>query len=333
MSIKGDRGVAMRTRLESITAAALTILAVLGLSSTVACQKAADLKAMMTFKQANQAYQAQDYKRSARLYEETVQSDPNLVQVYFFLGNSYDNQYKPGAKSEANDALLAKAVQNYELAAEKLPADKPADAKLKKLALEYLVAGYGPDKLNDPAKAEPVMQRLIQLDPGDPANYFVLAKLYEDAGVYDEAEKILSLAKEAKPNDPAVYTTLAGYYNRQGQFEKTIDALEQRAAREPNNPEAFHMLASFYWDESSRNVRLKEPEKRAYVQKGLDAVDHALKIKPDYVEALVFKGLLLRLQANLEKDPKKQQDLIKQAEQLRDKAEQIRKQKASGLND
>ena len=45
----------------------------------------------------------------------------------------------------------------------------------------------------------------------------------------------------------------------------------------------------------------------------MTAIDHALQIKPDYVEAIVYKGLLLRLQANLEKDPAKQQQLLKDA--------------------
>ena len=40
----------------------------------------------------------------------------------------------------------------------------------------------------------------------------------------------------------------------------------------------------------------------------------------------------LRLQANLEKDPAKQQTLIKQADQLRDKAQEIRKAKAAGAS-
>ena len=321
------------SRLESMTAAALAVVAMLGLSST-ACSQAAGVKAMVTFKQGNQAYQQADYKRAAQLYEETIQADPSLAQVYFYLGNSYDNLYKPGVKGQpANDALLAKAVQNYQLAAGKLPTEKPADAKLKRLALEYLVAGYGQDKLNDPAKAEPVVQRMIQLDPGDPVNYFALAKLYEDAGAYDEAEKVLGLAKQAKPSDPAVYMQLAGYYNRQGQFDKTIAALEERSAKEPKNPEAFYTLSTYYWDEAYRDVRLKDAEKKEYVQKGIEAVDHALQIKPDYVEALVYKNLLLRLQANLEKDLGKQQALIKQADQLRDKAQELRKQKASGVGD
>src|SRR5439155_3142311 len=157
-----------------------------------------------------------------------------------------------------------------------------------------------------------------------------LAKIYEDAGAYEQAEQVLIKAKEARPNDPAVYMTLAGYYNRQGQFDKTIEALQERAAKEPNNPEAFYTIATYYWDEAYRDFKLKETEKKAYVQKGIEAVDHALQIKPDYMEALVYKNLLLRSQANLEKDVAKQQSLIKEADKLRDRAQELRKQRAAG---
>ena len=43
-------------------------------------------------------------------------------------------------------------------------------------------------------------------------------------------------------------------------------------------------------------------------------------MKPDYVDAIVYKGLLLRLQANLEKDPAKQQQLLKDATAFSEKA-------------
>ena len=320
--------------MRSLSGASLGCVAVLALGSfaSTGCAKVGEIQAKKAFKAANSAYQQQDYKKASDLYEQTVAADPNLNSAYFFLGNSYDNQYKPSKKGEAaNDAMLTKAVDNYQKAAEKLAASPdPADKKLGKLSLEYLVASYGPDKLNDPAKAEPVVQRMIQLEPGEPTNYFALAKIYEDAGAYDEAEKMLVQAKAAKPTDPAVYMTLAGYYNRQGHFDKTIEALEERAAKEPNNPEAFYTIATYYWDEAYRDFKLKESEKKDFVTKGTTAVDHALQLKPDYIEAITYKGLLLRLQANLEKDPAKQQALIKEAVSLHDKAEDIRKKKATG---
>jgi predicted Zn-dependent protease len=171
---------------------------------------------------------------------------------------------------------------------------------------------------------------MIKLEPGDPANYFMLARLYDDAGVPDEAERMYIAAKDAKPNDPAVYMSLAAHYNQLGQFDKTIAALEARAAKEPDNPEAYQTIASYYWDKANKDSRLKDTEKKDYVLKGIAAVDRALQIKPDYAEGMVYKGLLLRLQANLEKDPAKQQQLIKDAVLLHDKAEDIRKKKATG---
>jgi tetratricopeptide (TPR) repeat protein len=322
--------------MRSLAGASVSIIAVLALGA-VGCAKVGELKSMKAFKSANQAYQQQDYKKAAALYEEAVASAPDsrpAQQSYFFLGNSYDNLYKPSKKGEGpNDELLQRAVDNYQKAAEKLSTSQfPEDRKLGKLSLEYLVAAYGPDKMNDPAKAEPVVQKMIQMEPGEPTNYFQLAKIYEDAGAYEEAEKVYLQAKQAKPSDPAVYMQLAGYYNRQGQFDKTIQALEERASKEPTNPEAFYTISTYYWDKAYRDFKLKESEKKDFVQKGIEAVDHALQIKPDYMEALVYKNLLLRLQANMEKDPSRQQALIKQADQLRDKAQELRKQKAAGVS-
>jgi tetratricopeptide (TPR) repeat protein len=333
MSIKGDTGTAMRQRRAMKAGSLLMGAAIIGLS-TAGCAKIGSVMSMFKFKQANQAYQAQDYARSSKLYEETIANDPNNAIVYFYLGNSYDNLYKPGEKGKPeNDALIQKAVQNYQLAVEKLNANDPVQAKIKALSLQFLMAAYGPDKLDDPVKAEPVVIRLIQLDPGEPANYYQLAKLYEDAGETEAAEKVYVAAKDAKPTDVNTYIQLAGYYNRQGNFGKAIQAFEQRADREPNNPEGFYTVATQYWDQAYRGVGVKEADKKTYVQKGLTAIDHAIQLKPDYVEALVYKNLLLRSQALLEKDPAKQQALIKQADSLRDKAEEIRKQKATGVGD
>jgi tetratricopeptide (TPR) repeat protein len=171
------------------------------------------------------------------------------------------------------------------------------------------------------------------MDPSDPTYYFQLARLYEDAGAYPEAEQTYQNARNVKPKDPTVYLQLAAYYNRQGQFDKTIEALEQRAQLEPNNPEAFQTIAGYYWDETQRDVRLTDAEKREYIQKGLEAADKAISLKTDYVEALTFKGLLLRQQALVEKDPARQQELLKEGTALSDKANELRKRQTTGVGD
>jgi len=306
--------------------ASLAILMGLGLS-LVACGQVGKLQAKRAFKDGNVQFSQQEYKKAIVLYEEAIAADPEVQYAYFFLANSYDNLYKPSRKGEKeNDGYLEKAIQYYRKAA-----DIEKDAIYKKRAMEYLVAAYGPDKMNDPTQQEPIVNQMIQLDPKDVTNYFALAKIYEDAGDYQKAEAVLNKAKDARPADAQVYLQMAGFYNRQEEFEKTIDALKQRAAIEPNNPEAYYTIATYYWDKAYRDFRLKEPEKKDFVMKGIDQVDKALQLKPDYMEALTYKNLLLRLAANLEKDVPKQQALIKEADKLRDEAIALKKKKTSGI--
>jgi tetratricopeptide (TPR) repeat protein len=258
---------------------------------------------------------------------EDVLHQFHLEPAYFFLANSYDNLYRGAKKGDAaNDAYMSKAVENYKKDAEVDP-----DPKMKKLSLQYLVAAYGPDKLNDPTQQAPILQQMIQVDPSDPANYFYLANIYEQNGDYENAEAQFMKAKEMKPNDPVVYTTLAAFYDRQGEFDKVINALNERAQHEPNNPEAHHVIATYYWNEAYKNFKLKDADKMKYIQAGLTEVDKALELKPDYFEALTYKNLLLRTKANISKDPKEQQQFLKEADELRKQAEEMRqKQRAAG---
>ena len=293
----------------------------------VGCSQYGKLQAKRAFKEANVLYAQQEYKRAAALYEEAIAQDPELSVAYFYLANSYDNLFKPSRKGEPeNDAYLTKAIEFYTKASE-----KEQDPTLRKRSFEFLVAAYGPDKMNDPSQQEPIVDRMIQLDPQDPTNYFALAKIREDAGDYPKAEEVLLKAKAARPNDPQVYLQLAGFYNRQEEFEKTIEALQQRAAIEPNNPEAFYTISTYYWDKAYRDFRLKEAEKKEFVLKGIEQGDKALQLKPDYMEALTYKNLLLRLQANLEKDQAKQSALLKEADKLRDQAMELQKKQAAGI--
>lgn len=305
----------------------------IGLSVALAgCGYMNQVRAMKAFKDGNKAYAASDWRAAAAKYEEATKLTEGdttcqwCPAIYFYLANSYDNMYRPARKGEAaNDALMQKAVDNYKLASEKLTEET---APKRSLALEFLVAAYGPDKLADPTQAEPVVQRMIQLAPNEPTNYFQLAKIYEDSGEYQMAEETYLKGRDAKPNDPTVYLTVAGYYNRQGDFDKLIENIRKNIELEPNNPEAHYRLATYSWDKASRDFRLSDAQKMEIIKSGLASVDKALEIKPDYVEAMTYKGLLLRTQALIEKDPKKQQELIKEGTALSDKANAMRKAKA-----
>jgi tetratricopeptide (TPR) repeat protein len=313
----------MRYRILAVTALTVGV----GLS-TVACGRysLSALKAQKAYKEANDLYRAQDWKGAASKYEYVLEQDPTRSEVYFFLGNSYDNAYKPARAGEAaNDSYIQKAIENYRKAAEQ---DK--NPEMKKLALQYLTAAYGPEKLNDPTQAEPIVQQLIAADPKAPENYFALSRIYEDSGQYDKAEAELKKARDVKPDDPGVYTTISGFYNRQGRFDETMEALHKAADLKPNDPQGHQLVAVYYFDKANKDPRLSDAQKRTYAEKGLTSVDRALGLNAEYSDALTYKNLLLRIMANTEKDRNKQQEYLREAERLRDKAIALNKKKTAG---
>ena len=141
---------------------------------------------------------------------------------------------------------------------------------------------------------------------------------------------MLLKAKDGKPKDSTAYMQLAGYYNRQGEFDKTIEALQQRAASEPNNPEALLHDCHLPLGQDVPGLPPEGRRQEGLHAEGLEATDKALAIKSDYLEAIVYKGLLLRLQANIEKDRTKQQALLKEADELRDRAKALQKASRQG---
>ena len=159
---------------------------------------------------------------------------------------------------------------------------------------------------------------------GSLASYAAVAKRYEDAGDLKSAEKTYLELTKVRPQDPQAFLQLAGYYNRRGDFDKTIAALNKRVQLEPTNPEGPYTVATYYWDKAYRDKTLDAAQKRDFITKGMEQADRAIQMKPDYMEALTYKNLLLRLQASVETDPATQQELIAEADKLRDQAIKIR---------
>ena len=161
----------------------------------VSCAFFDQLSAMRTFKDANFLYGRGDYEAAIEEYQivlDAVRADPEgeLAQgmsiAYFYVGNSYDSLYKPAfAGDRENDEFLSNAEEYYQLAADNIP-----NAEFQKLAMQYLVSVYGPDKLNDPTRRSQMLQQMLILEPENPDNYFVLAQLYEESGLAEDAEMI-----------------------------------------------------------------------------------------------------------------------------------------------
>jgi tetratricopeptide (TPR) repeat protein len=305
-----------------------TAVIVVGLAvSMSACGKysISNIRSLKAFKEGIVLYGKGDYKGAVPLFQDAVTRNPEFGLPYFYLGNSYDLQFKPNRKGEPdNDAFLDKAVDSYRKAIEKLKdSTEPRAAEFRKLSYEYLIAAYGSDKIDDFSKAEPVARELIAIEPNEPSNYQALGKLFEDQGQYEEAEAMFKKAIEVKPNDPSSYQLMAGFYNRQGKFEETMNAFQQRASMEPNNPEAWHAMGGYVFDKlgMQKDKSVKTEDAVKYIAMAIESEDKAIALNANYVEALAFKNLLLRLKANYEKNPAIQKQLLAEADQFKARAD------------
>ena len=158
----------------------------------------------------------------------------------------------------------------------------------------------------------------------EPSAWLELATLQEQRGATALAESTLLAMRRALPGRTESYAALAALYGRTGQFERAIGALEDMIAANPADPNGYQILVTFLAEKSS-DVSVSIPERLVYARQGIAAADRALAVKPDFVDAIIYKSLLLRTQANLETDVSNQQALLREADAVRNQAIALRR--------
>jgi tetratricopeptide (TPR) repeat protein len=272
------------------------------------------------FAAANAVYLTGEYQAAIPMYEAAIRKNPQLGEAYFYLGNCYDNLYRPARRGDPdNDALLLKAVENY-----RIGADRSSRPEFKQYSLEYLIAAYGADKLNDFATAEPLIRQLIATNPDELSGYLALTGLYEDAGRYADAEAAFMKVRDRLPPSPDIERAIAVFYHRQGHFDKAMAALRKAADLDPKNPEGYSIVGTYYQEKVTLDQSLSTSAKRQYALDGIEALDRALALRADYYEAIVFKSVLLRALAQVETNRPRRADYLTQADQLLKRASQLR---------
>ena len=93
----------------------------------------------------------------------------------------------------------------------------------------------------------------------------------------------------------------------------------------PNDPEGHYIVATYYWDKVYRDPDLNNQQRREYIALGQASLDSALELNGQYVDALVYKNLLLREEAKIEPNARRRGELEEQANALRDQALEIKK--------
>jgi len=164
-------------------------------------------------------------------------------------------------------------------------------------------------------------------DPSKVQNWIELAKLQEARGATAEAEATFQSAIAVTGGNRQVLASMAGFFTRLGQFDKAVRALEDAAAQNPSDPTGHQLVATYYWEKAQKDASLTPLDKLFYIDAGIAATDRALAQRPDYVEALTYKNILLRMKGNLETDAVRRQQLFAEADILRGRAMELARQR------
>jgi TonB family protein len=170
------------------------------------------------------------------------------------------------------------------------------------------------------ARAEAALRAEIDAEGWTIERGLALARYQEQRKAADEAQATLLTLRKEFPDETRVVQALTAFYIRQGRAPQGMALLEEAASQEPTDKEAQYRVAVHYEEIVRRGTGLSPDEKRAYAVKGAEAAQRALEIDPSYLEALVYKNILLRHQATVEPDEARRQALIAQADTLRTEA-------------
>ncbi|MGA7616531.1 MAG: tetratricopeptide repeat protein [Thermoanaerobaculia bacterium] len=164
------------------------------------------------------------------------------------------------------------------------------------------------------------LKRYVKKRPDDTTAREALINLYLNA---DRTQQAIDYFKEYLASHPADIDTvrsIANLYAKTGDFKESMNWYKKITLLDSNNPEAFYTYGVVLYEKVAKDPPADQTEKAQIIDEGLGALNQALKLKPQYFEALVYLNLMLRQQAQVETDPMKQQDLIKQADEVRAKA-------------
>lgn len=228
------------------------------------------------------------------VYERYARAHPEFALVHGALAYLHQTMADAITAREAKAVAertrhFSTAVDEYRKAMALAPADPAMPADVWGL-LEL----FGAERLNRPAEADALVRDAVSKYPADPASHAAAVKVAAASG---RAADIDSILEKARSSVPATF-------------------------------ESRHRMAVSLWDIVNRDPKIPADIGRRLLTEGIAAADEALTLKPDFLDAVVYKSLLLRLQATrYEPDAGRAKALIEEADRLRARALEIQKSK------
>jgi tetratricopeptide (TPR) repeat protein len=210
----------------------------------------------------------------------------------------------------------------------------PSFADLDRLVGYSEIGLYVPDDktAKNEAHADAAIQELnsyLKKRPEDRIARDALINMYLNANRTSQAIDYFRNYLVGHPADLEAVKSVATLYAKQGDFNESLNWYQKITLLDAKNPEAFYIFGVVCYEKVAKNPPADVAQKMDIINRGKDALQHAIDMKSDYAEALAYLNLLWRQQALVDAltDPVKAQADVAQANALRDKTIQIFQQR------
>ncbi|MGZ5499000.1 MAG: tetratricopeptide repeat protein [Candidatus Aminicenantales bacterium] len=288
------------------------------------------LSANYHFGKANSFFRENQYRKAITEYEATLKYNPNMIQAYRFLGESYKQLYKPGVDTPLNKELEAKTLAALAKALEIEPNNRDIIYSL----------GDMYDKLRNFDQAEKLYLRIIELQPENMSNYYVVAEFYkrysaDKPEVAKKAESMYLRRIETDPDNPQGYAYMATYLQEVAggpeqllkSFERAAEFWQKRISLQPDSAEAWLALGVNQWSRSYRFQFLSQAERLKMANAALESISKSIELDPNYPEPYAWMGPLYKaVLAKLE--PEKEARYTAEGDRYLERFQELRKRAA-----
>lgn len=232
---------------------------------------------------------------------------------------------------KGNEFLKAAQYQSALAAYEEALRLDPGETKLHKhIGIAYMgmyqPGSKHPKDLEFAQKAIENLQQYAQAYPEDTKSREYLVSMYLNSERFDDAIAFYQNEfLKRNPKDAKAMNSLAMLYFKKGDFDNGVIWLKKRLEIEGNNPEVYYLIGVQAWDRSYNFPDLDPALRAKIVEDGLQSLNKAVELKPNYFEAVSYINLLYREKAKMEADPAKKQEYTDTANKYLQQALEMRK--------
>jgi tetratricopeptide (TPR) repeat protein len=252
-----------------------------------------------------------------------------LLTAFSFAG--CDKIHSKQEIKRGNEFLKAAQYQSALAAYEEALRLDPGETRLHKhIGIAYMgmyqPGSKHPKDLEYGQKAIDNLKLYVQAYPEDTKALEYLVSMYLNTERFDDAIAFYQneLLKR-NPKDTKAMQSLAMLYFKKGDFDNGVLWLKKRLEIEGTNPEVYYLIGVQAWDRSYNFPDLDPALRAKIVDEGLQSLNKAVELKPDYFEAVSYINLLYREKAKMETDPAKKQEYTDTANKYLQQALEMRK--------